>query len=153
MSKSSANQDVRGNYGKIWYAYCLADTANGDPSKDAYIELANFDYIGEVSNFNEPAAVEDEQPKVVRDFGLQQNYPNPFNPTTTIAFTPKKSGKAKLVVFNAAGQEVATLFNGQVQKGTPYQLKFDAGNLASGIYFYQLQMGNKTEVKKMVLLK
>ncbi len=153
MSPSSANQDVRGDYGKIWYAYCLADTANGDPAKDAYIELANFVYIGEAKNFNDPAAIGDEDEIVVRDFGLQQNYPNPFNPTTTISFTPEKSGKAKLVVYNAAGQQVATLFNGQVQKGTPYQLKFDAHNLASGVYFYQLQLGNKTEIKKMVLLK
>ncbi len=153
MSKSSANQDARGDYGKIWYAYCLADTANGDPAKDAYIELTNFDYIGEASNFNPPAAIGDEAGNVVHEFGLQQNYPNPFNPTTTISFTPKTSGKAQLVVFNAAGQQVATLFNGQVQKNRPYQLTFDGHNLASGIYFYQLRLGNKSEIKKMVLIK
>ncbi len=153
MSKSSANSDVRGNYGKIWYAYCLADTANGDPAKDAYIELTNFDYIGEASNFNEPAAIDNDGNTIVTNYGLQQNYPNPFNPATTIEFTPQKSGKAKLIVYNAAGQQVATLFNGQVQKNTPYRLTFDGSNMASGIYFYKLQMNNKTEIKKMVLIK
>jgi len=153
MSKSSANLDARGDYGKVWYAYCLADTANGDPSKDAYIELTNFDYIGEASNFNPPAAIGDENSTVVRSFALDQNYPNPFNPTTTIRFVPLKSGKAQLVVYNAAGQQVATLFNGQVQKNSPYQLTFDGHNLASGVYFYQLRLGNKSEIKKMVLIK
>ncbi len=153
MSKSSANSDVRGDYGKIWYAYCLADTANGDPTTDAYIELTNFDYIGEASNFNTPAAIGDGQGTVVTRYGLQQNYPNPFNPTTTIAFTPQKSGKARLVVYNAAGQEVATLFNGLVHKNNPYKFTFDGHNMASGVYFYKLQMADKTEIKKMVLIK
>ena len=153
MSKSSANSDVRGNYGKIWYAFCLADTVGADPAHDAYIELTNYDYIGEASNFNEPAAIDNNGNTIVTNYGLQQNYPNPFNPATTIEFTPQKSGKAKLIVYNAAGQQVATLFNGQVQKNTPYRLTFDGSNMASGVYFYKLQMNNKTEIKKMVLIK
>ncbi|NOX89485.1 MAG: T9SS type A sorting domain-containing protein [Calditrichaeota bacterium] len=153
MSIRSANQNSRGDYGKIWYAYCLADTASGDPATDSYIELSNAVWVGEASNFNPPAAIGDGNASVVRDFALRQNYPNPFNPTTTIEFVPLTTGKVTLTVYNAAGQEVANLFNGEVQKNRPYQVIFSGQNLASGIYFYQLKTEKNTEIKKMVLIK
>ncbi len=152
MSIHSANQDARGDYGKIWYSYALADTTAGNPATDAYIELPNDIWIGETSQFNPPAAVEEETP-VLRSYALEQNYPNPFNPTTTIEFVPLKNEHATLTVFNTTGQKVATLFDGQVVKGQKYQVQFDAQNLASGIYFYKLQTENNVEVKKMVLMK
>ncbi len=152
MSIHSANQDSRGDYGKIWYSYSLADTTNGDPATDAYIELPNDLWVGETSQFNPPAAVEPAS-RIVRSYALKQNYPNPFNPETTIEFVPLKNGKATLKVFNAAGQEIATLFNGQVVKDQKYQIKFDGQNLASGVYFYKLQTKQGVEIKKMVLMK
>ena len=152
MSIHSANQDARGDYGKIWFAYCLADTTVGNPNTDALIELPNDIWIGETSQFNPPAAVEEATP-VLRSYALEQNYPNPFNPTTTIEFVPLKNEHATLTVFNTAGQKVATLFDGQVVKGQNYQVQFDAQNLASGVYFYKLQTEHNVEVKKMVLMK
>ncbi|APF17583.1 hypothetical protein Calab_2064 [Caldithrix abyssi DSM 13497] len=152
LSPNSANQTARGDYGKIWYSFCIADTLNGDPAVDAYIELANEVWVGEASNFNPPAAIGDETP-VVRTYSLEQNYPNPFNPTTTIEFVPLTNGRATLSVFNTAGQKVATLFNGNVIKGENYQLTFDATGLASGVYFYKLQTEQGVEIKKMVLMK
>ncbi|HGY54906.1 MAG TPA: T9SS type A sorting domain-containing protein [Caldithrix abyssi] len=89
---------------------------------------------------------------VVHEYALEQNYPNPFNPVTTIKFSIKKSGPVELEVFNAAGQKVATLLNRTMKAGR-VEVKWDAGNMASGLYFYRLKSGNFTAVKKMLLVK
>ena len=85
-------------------------------------------------------------------FGLSQNYPNPFNPSTRISYQLSKSGFVSLKVYNALGQEAAVLVNGYQQAGK-YDLNFNASNLPSGIYFYQLTAGEFTSVKKMILMK
>ncbi len=85
-------------------------------------------------------------------YGLEQNYPNPFNPTTEITFTLAKPGLTTLKVYNVIGQEVATLINSEMNQGQ-YNYTFNAQNLASGVYFYQLRSGNYTQIKKMVLMK
>jgi Secretion system C-terminal sorting domain len=86
-------------------------------------------------------------------FNLAQNYPNPFNPSTNIQFTVPAEGRATLKVFNMLGQEVATLFNDNAEAGIYHQVEFNASNLASGIYFSQLEFGGKMQMKKMLLLK
>jgi len=86
-------------------------------------------------------------------YDLTQNYPNPFNPSTLIQFTVPANGRAVLKVFNVIGQEVATLFNDQAAARVVHQVQFNATNLASGIYFSQLEFGGKIQVKKMLLLK
>lgn len=85
-------------------------------------------------------------------FSLKHNYPNPFNSTTNIKFQILNAGNAKITVFDIMGREVATLVNEKLQPGT-YEVRFDAGNLPSGIYFYQLKTENYIETKKLVLLK
>jgi hypothetical protein len=85
-------------------------------------------------------------------FTLSQNYPNPFNPTTTISFSLPHSGNVSLRVFNVLGQEVATLVNGFTAAGS-HEVQFDATNLASGVYFYELVSGDFAQVKKMTLMK
>ncbi len=85
-------------------------------------------------------------------FELKQNYPNPFNPSTSISFTMAKTENVTLKIFNIIGQEVATLINGQMSAGS-HLVTFNAANLASGIYFYQLKAGSQIAIKKMVLLK
>ena len=100
------------------------------------------------------------------EFSLLQNYPNPFNPTTKIRYSistspqspPYQGGEAKqgwlvqLKVYNVLGKEVATLVNEQKPAGN-YTVEFNASNLSSGIYYYKLQAGNYSEIKKMILLK
>jgi len=86
-------------------------------------------------------------------FMLEQNYPNPFNPSTTIKFAFDKNTKAQLKVFDVLGNEVANLFNETVETGKIYEINFDASGLSSGVYYYQLSGDNKTELKKMMLLK
>jgi hypothetical protein len=85
-------------------------------------------------------------------YSLSQNYPNPFNPTTNINFSVAKASNVKLIIYNILGQRVATLINGYMSAGT-YTYRFDASNLASGIYLYSLEAGSYRMNKKMVLLK
>jgi hypothetical protein len=89
---------------------------------------------------------------IVDNFQLLQNYPNPFNPSTTINFTIAKQSNVSLSVFNLLGQKVADLVNGNMESGN-YNVRFDASNLSSGVYLYQLRTDGATIVKKMQLLK
>lgn len=85
-------------------------------------------------------------------FLLEQNYPNPFNPTTEVKYQLPTSGLVTLRIFDMVGKEVATLVN-EEQKAGLYSVKFNGGNLSSGVYFYRLQSGSINETKRMVLLK
>ena len=85
------------------------------------------------------------------NFGLSQNYPNPFNPTTTISFQVPTASDVNLTVYNVNGQKV-TEFSGSYEAGI-HSIEWDASATASGVYFYRLNAGNFTDVKKMVLLK
>ena len=86
-------------------------------------------------------------------FVLEQNYPNPFNPSTIIKFGFDKITKASLKIYDVLGNEVANLFNGSAEGGRIYELTFNASGLSSGVYYYQLTGNDKTEIKKMMLLK
>jgi len=83
---------------------------------------------------------------------LAQNYPNPFNPATVIEFVLLKSDHVTLKVYNALGQEVATLVDGMKEAGV-YATKFDGNSLASGLYIYQLKTSDFTSTQKMLLVK
>jgi hypothetical protein len=85
-------------------------------------------------------------------FNLYQNYPNPFNPSTIIKYSIPKTSKVKLTLFNLLGEEVTTLVNEEKNAGY-HQVDFNANNLPSGIYFYQLKTNSYVETKKMILLK
>lgn len=86
-------------------------------------------------------------------FRLAQNFPNPFNPSTTISFTVGVNGHATLGVFDLLGKHVAQLFDGEAEAGQTYVVRFNAADLAAGVYFYRLQSGGKNEVRKMAFLK
>jgi len=89
---------------------------------------------------------------VPETYSLSQNYPNPFNPSTTIDYQLPKSGFVKISVFDVLGQEVKVLTNEFKQAGS-YYVKFDAGELPSGVYFYKIQSGDFTSTKKLTLIK
>lgn len=83
---------------------------------------------------------------------LKQNYPNPFNPSTVISYSIAKSSHVTLKIYDVLGKEVRVLVNEGVEPGN-YQVTLDAQHLSSGIYFYQLEAGNKIETRKMMLMK
>ncbi len=87
-----------------------------------------------------------------KGYGLKQNYPNPFNPTTKINFSIPERQFVQLKVYNLIGQQVATIANRVMDAGS-YSLAFDAVNLPSGVYFYELKADAYKEVKKMILAK
>jgi hypothetical protein len=85
-------------------------------------------------------------------FSLGQNYPNPFNPSTDISYGVASEGMVSLKVYDLIGREVATLVNSMKTAGN-YTVTFNAANLPSGVYFYKLQAGNYTAIKKSILLR
>ena len=85
-------------------------------------------------------------------FGLEQNFPNPFNPTTVIRYSLGARESVSLTVYNMLGQCVETLVNG-VQESGPHEATFDAGRLASGVYFYRLQAGSFVRTLKLLLIR
>ncbi|HTP79036.1 MAG TPA: endo-1,4-beta-xylanase [Bacteroidota bacterium] len=85
-------------------------------------------------------------------FALNQNYPNPFNPTTVISFELPVSSDVRLRIYDLLGSDVATLANGSFPAGT-HQVTWNAGSNPSGVYFYRLDAGNFSSVRKLVLMK
>jgi photosystem II stability/assembly factor-like uncharacterized protein len=92
-------------------------------------------------------------------YKLEQNYPNPFNPTTAIGFgipaspNPSKGGAfMTLKVYDILGNEVKTLVNKEMEAGY-HSIDFNASDLPSGVYFYQLRAGSFVETRKMILLR
>jgi len=90
--------------------------------------------------------------KLPDKFYLAQNYPNPFNPVTHLGFGISNLGFVSLRVFDALGKEVAVLVNENLSPGI-YEAVFDGSNYPSGIYYYKLEAGSFSVVRKMILLK
>jgi hypothetical protein len=86
------------------------------------------------------------------EYALEQNYPNPFNPSTTIKFALPEAADVSLNIYNALGEKVAQLVNSKLEAGR-YSYQWDAGNIATGMYIYELRTDNFVSVKKMILLK
>jgi hypothetical protein len=89
---------------------------------------------------------------IPKEYALYQNYPNPFNPTTTIEFGIPGNEFVILKVYNTIGQERATLVEENLSAGT-YRFRWDASDLPSGIYYYQLRAGSYIQTEKMILIK
>jgi hypothetical protein len=85
-------------------------------------------------------------------YSLEQNYPNPFNPSTTIQYDLPRKSSVSLVVYNALGQQVASLVNRDEEAGN-HAVRLDGSTLASGVYFYRLVAGDFVATKKLVLMK
>ncbi|MBZ0181628.1 MAG: T9SS type A sorting domain-containing protein [Melioribacteraceae bacterium] len=86
------------------------------------------------------------------EFSLTQNYPNPFNPSTSIEYSVPSNEFVTLKVYDVLGSTVSTLVN-ETKEAGKYNVTFDASNLTSGIYFYSINAGGFTQVKKMMLVK
>ncbi len=118
---------------------------------DTWIPAENKSTEWEAAPAGNPTGVESTG-LIANKFELSQNYPNPFNPSTQINFSIPKNDLVTLKIYNTLGQEVATLINRQMKPGS-YEVNFNASNLASGVYFYNLTAGSYTSTMKMILLK
>lgn len=96
--------------------------------------------------------VPENDPGTPDAFKLNQGYPNPFNPVTTFTFTIPHAAHVMLSIFNALGQEVATVVDEPLTAGS-YSRTFNAAGLASGAYFYRLTADGYSETRRMLLLK
>ena len=99
-----------------------------------------------------PVSYIQENAEIPSEFKLFNNYPNPFNPETIIKFAIAKVSNVTLKVYDIAGKEVSILVNNAMNPGY-YSVRFDASSLSSGVYFYKIQAGDFTEVKRMLFVK
>ncbi len=120
-------------------------------SEKITIDPFNNQITGISVNFN-ATGVEDEELIIPDEIILYPNYPNPFNPSTTIKFAVPKESNVNLSIYNVLGELVSTLVNEQMKPGY-YEYKFDASNLASGVYLYRIKAGSFVQSKKMILMK
>lgn len=121
----------------------------GIPPQDGYFVIFSGD-----TSFKTGVAT---SPNAPTDFQLQQSYPNPFNPRTTIEYSLLKRGIVSLKIFDVLGKEVISLINEMQERGV-HHVQWDGRNsegqsMASGIYYYQLQMNGTAETRKLVYLK
>jgi len=120
------------------------------PSRDVHVNnLIQYNTVTSVDNRKTEA--------VPGEFVLQQNYPNPFNPQTTIGYALPRNSFVTLMVYNALGQKVANLVEGEFEAGY-HEVKFpassgDGNHLASGVYFYRLQAGSFVYTRKLLLVR
>jgi endonuclease I len=127
-------------------SYSFVD--NAAAGKNAY-RLKQIDRDGKFCHSQE---IEIMNAQIPQRSVLMQNYPNPFNPATTIRFALAETEHVTVTVYNALGQSVKTIVNGQYQAGT-HDVQFDASLLSSGTYFYSLHAGKFSATKSFMLLK
>ena len=130
--------------------------AQGSDIIDAGIDIG-FAFLGKAPELgaievNYPTAVRNDNEILPDKMSLLQNYPNPFNPTTNIIYEVPNSTNVKIIIYDSTGREIKTLVNAMKDSGT-YEVRFDGTGLASGVYFYRLQMNGNSIVKQMLLLK
>ena len=117
--------------------------------------LKQIDFDGSFEYSNEIEVEVDFTPK---EFVLYQNYPNPFNPSTTIKFSIPEASRIKINIYNSIGEAIENLADGSYEPGN-YEIKWNAQNYPSGIYFYTFEANNSDgsqvhrETRKIVYLK
>jgi len=132
---------------------------NGDGFNEFYVFASfypNSDFpLGKVYIYSMKkfiVSVEKEPYKLQQRFTLHQNYPNPFNPSTTISYQLPKAAYVTLKVYDVLGKEVEELVNKNKSAGI-YNVTFNADDLPSGLYFYKIEAGKYSAVRKMMLMK
>lgn len=125
-------------------------------SYDVGVLWIGYDPAGIKLFWNRFSSITDvgEETTIPAEIKLSYNYPNPFNPSTTINYQLTTAGYVTLKVYDVLGSEVATLVNEYQQAGTHNcEWRIENGEIPSGVYFYQINSGNYSQVKKMILAK
>jgi predicted outer membrane repeat protein len=131
----------------MWY-YCPSTDIEGNPRPNpagSKPDMGAFEsqYL---------VQVEEKGSSLPTLFELFQNYPNPFNPSTKIKYSVPHSSNVVIKIFDILGREIQMLVNEEEPVGT-YEISWNAANLPSGIYFYQLKAGSYLNTRKTILLK
>jgi len=121
----------------------FAEPANASIGVVIYY-IDNLKIIPKITNVSEK--------QIPYSFDLKQNYPNPFNPETTIEFSIPERSNVRIKIVNTLGQVVKEIANAKYDAGK-HQIKLNASDLSSGVYFYKLEAGNFVNVKKLILMK
>ncbi|MDD5360803.1 MAG: M1 family aminopeptidase [Ignavibacteria bacterium] len=142
---------VMNNTNNQWFSFYFnrqPTTVVFDPTNEIVIKTATL-VVG----------VDENQNQIPNEYRLGQNYPNPFNPVTNIEYDIPKNTNVKIAIYDMTGREVAAPVN-EFKTAGKYTVAFNAMKLASGIYYYKIQIsdptgrtGDFTAVKKMTLLK
>jgi len=129
-------------------SFQLTDTTGSAPNGLIYFD--NYSYV--TKTVSTSTGVKEPENSLPEGFGLAQNYPNPFNPTTIISYRIADAGEINLKVFDLLGNEIEVLVN-EFKSPGDYSVSFDASLLSSGIYIYRLISGDKTDSRKMLLIR
>jgi len=127
-------------------------TSNGEVMYEALPNVGTTDRGDIILKQSGVLPVELTSGKIPNGINLEQNYPNPFNPVTKITYTIPELSFITLKVYNVLGKEISSLVNEEKEAGK-YSVEFNATNLPSGVYFYQLRAGSFIKTKKMILLR
>ncbi|MBZ0199213.1 MAG: T9SS type A sorting domain-containing protein, partial [Ignavibacteriaceae bacterium] len=143
----------------LTFAYQLADGSidttgimTGETATHMYAFASHFSNIVGGDRSILTGVKEDVISSQPTEFALSQNYPNPFNPSTSFEYSLAENSFVTVRVFDILGREVATLVNSNKDAGK-YRLDFDASNLPSGLYIYELRTENFVQTRKMMLMK
>ncbi len=125
----------------------LSDITINNPKVGSITLPDAFEYEFELPTGEKSAATQ-----IVEAFSLQQNYPNPFNPVTTINVALPIADHVKLTIYDITGQQVATLYDGELQAGN-HAFQWQAEDFASGMYLYRFESSSFTKTRRMILQK
>jgi hypothetical protein len=127
-------------------------TLNNFSAIDSARQAVQLTALADTTTIVPDTEVGDKSAAPIVDYRLEQNYPNPFNPSTTIEFSVAVATRVLLKVYNLLGEEVAVLVDKNHAPGR-YQIRWNAGAVQSGVYFYRLQTETFTQTRKLILAK
>jgi hypothetical protein len=157
-------------HGGLFCSACHGSPHAIQPTREANDNLQNLTYQGHVGALSDCMVCHSSAPpgpgphgliytgvkqinsEIPTSFKMYQNYPNPFNPTTRIKIDIANNQFVTLKVYDMNGKEISSLLNKELQPGT-YEVKWDAAQYSSGIYFVKMQSGNFVSTKKVTLIK
>jgi len=141
ITKSGREPDIAIRNGRIYTTW--VDNRDNGTGDDVWANVLDWD--------NPVGINEKDILQIPSDHKLSQNYPNPFNPVTIISYQLSMNSNVALSVYNLLGQNVATLVSEKKVAGY-HEIVFNGENLSSGVYVYKIEVGEWTDVKKMILL-